>query len=166
MKTQFSLVALASLVVAVGFDDSADAAAPMGGVAQAQQTTTTLTNALVAAVASISDAAPAMASPLELEAGFEAVSLLVPECQDAYRLVDATGEPIDPANVPQDSFERRSLQSLLAGAPVIQEIMGGELRTLVPLTSDMHPNCATCHTNYDLYPAGTVVGAASIRVGL
>ena len=55
---------------------------------------------------------------------------------------------------------------LLGGEPVVQEVQGGHLRTLVPLTSDMHPNCMTCHTNYAALPAGTVVGAASFKIRL
>ncbi len=138
----------------------------MFDLATAQETTTVLTNALVAAVASISDTTPPGATLMEIEAGSKAVSALVPGHGWNYRLIDATGSPLDHKNQPFGNFEVQSLAQLVLGSPTIQEVRFGKLRTLVPLTNDMHPNCKTCHVNYDALPAGTVVGAASIRVKL
>ena len=125
-----------------------------------------MASALVAAVASISDATPPGASQTDIAAGFAAVEALVPDCQSTYGLIDASGDPLDIDNLPQGKFETDGMMQLLGGAPVVQETVGGHLRTLVPLTNDMHPNCATCHTNYDALAPGTVVGAASFKIKL
>ncbi|MEM7308686.1 MAG: DUF3365 domain-containing protein [Planctomycetota bacterium] len=168
MKSLFTLATLAAPFAAVlaagAFHASAGAPAAGGGLAQAEQTTVALADALVAAVASISDTVPAGSDPLEIAAASKAVSLLLPPGKKAYRLTDATGDPLDPKNDPKGTFEVQGLQDLVAGAPLVQQVIGGKLRTLVPLTSDMHPNCMTCHTNYAGLPSGTVVGAASLAV--
>lgn len=170
MKPSPGLAAAAVLsiafLVAGSFEASARTASRAGDVEQAAQTTTILVDAVVARVVSISDSVPPEASPAAVGAASNAVSLLVPESQSAYRLVDATGAPLDASNVPADPFEVRALIRLLEGAPAVQEVVGAELRTLVPLTSDMHPNCTTCHADYGGLPPGTLVGAASFRVGL
>jgi len=145
---------------------STPVASPAAGTEQAERTTTALANALVAAVASISDATPPGATLTEIEANSEAVSILLPECQNTYKLIDASGSPLDPDNVPKSNFEASALMELIGGAPLVQETIGGHLRTLVPLTSDMHPNCMTCHTNYGAFAPGTVVGAAVFKVKL
>ena len=100
----------------------------------------------------------------EIEAGSNAVSALFPGRHGAFRLIDATGDPLGCDNEPEGPFEANGVADLLAGMPVVQQTIGHRLRTLVPLTNDMHPNCATCHLNYDALPAGTVVGAASLRI--
>lgn len=170
MKNHPALAALSGLslvLLAVGsFDAPARAASGSGAITTAEQTTETLTQALVAAVASISDSVPPGAPAIELQAASVAVSLLLPESQEAYRLVDATGDPIDPGNLPQDEFEFRGLMQLVDGVPQVQRIQGSDLRTLVPLTNDMHPNCISCHTNFGALPPSSVVGAAALRVGL
>ena len=135
-------------------------------VVQATETTEALIGAVVAAVASISDQTPPGASAEEVAANSAAVSLLLPKGQSAYRLLDATGAPLDPKNRAKGSFEKHALLELLGGAPAVQSAQEGRLRTLVPLTSDMHPNCVSCHTNYAGLPSGTVVGAGSFQVKL
>ena len=140
------------------------ASAPPLDEAQAQQTTAVLASALVAAVASITEATPPGSSPELIEANSEAISMLVPGRRSAYRLLDAIGDPLNPQNIARGRFERDAMDALLEGAPQVQEVAGNSLRTVIPLTNDMHPNCVTCHTAYDEYPSGTVVGAASLRV--
>lgn len=158
-----ALVGLPAAAVLVG-------AAPMiagptpGSVTKATETTAVLADALVAAVVSLSDAAPPDAPPEQIEAASDAVSLLLAECQDRFRLIDASGDPLDPANLPQGSFEIDALADVVNGAGVVQRIVAGELRTVIGLTNDMHPNCASCHANYSEMKPGTVVGAASFRV--
>ena len=90
----------------------------------------------------------------------------MPDCQTTYRLIDASGGPLDVSNMARGPFETQGLADLIGGAPIVQEVEGGHLRTLVPLTNDMHPNCMTCHTNYAGLPAGSVIGAASLKVKL
>ena len=100
-----------------------------------------------------------------IDAGSEAISILLGDSTE-YRLLDASGDPLDPENVAEGKFESDAMADLLDGAPVVQEVVGGHLRTVVPLTNDMHPNCITCHTNYAGMDPGTVVGAASFKVRL
>lgn len=135
-----------------------------GDVEQAQETTAVLAGALVAGVVSISDASPPDATPEQLAAGSEAVSLLFSECQRRYRLIDASGAPLDPRNKPHGSWESNALADVVGGAGVVQEVVGGQLRTVVGLTNDMHPNCVSCHTNYAEFEPGTVIGAASFGI--
>ncbi|MEM9382124.1 MAG: hypothetical protein AAGB93_19370 [Planctomycetota bacterium] len=144
----------------------ASPSAPAPNLAEAQATTEALANAVVSAVISISDATPPGSDPAEIEAASRAVSLLAPGRWHSYRLIDATGDPLDGKNQPFGAFENQGLAQLVAGAPSVQQVIGGRLRTLLPLTNDAHPNCATCHTNYGALPPGTVVGAASFRVKL
>ena len=165
MRAIAFLVILVSLLVGSSLI-SATSAVPLLDDLKAQQTTTVLANALVAAVVSISDATPPGSNPSDVEANSDAVSILVPECQSTYKLIDASGNPLDTGNTPSGRFEADGLSDLVNGAPIVQEVVGGHLRTLVPLTSDMHPNCMSCHTNYNSLPSGTVVGAAAFKVKL
>ena len=139
---------------------------PGGDVAQAEATTVALANALVAAVVSISDAAPPDAGPEQIKAGSQAVSLIFAECNREYRLIDASGAPIGANNVAHGAWEMDALDAVVNGAPVVQEVVGGQLRTVVPLTNDMHPNCMTCHSNYADFVPGTVIGAASLKINI
>lgn len=161
-----SLVALpVAAIVAAG------AAAPLyvgsasGDVAQAEQTTAALAGALVSAVASISDATPHDATPEQIAAGSAAISMLFAECQRDFRLIDASGDPLDSKNLPQGSFEVDALAELVSnGGGSVQEVINGRLRTVVALTNDMHMNCVSCHTNYGEFEPGSVIGAASFMV--
>lgn len=161
--------AFAAALVCLGVGSlvvSTAVAVPPQDLDRAERTTVTLANAVVAAVISISDATPMGSSAADIEANSDAVSLLVPECQTSYKLIDATGDPLDLRNFPQGSFETDALEQLVNGAPIVQEVVGPDLRTYVPLTGDAHPNCATCHTNYVGLAPGTVVGAAAFKVKL
>ena len=161
---------LAALVVPVvgsfalaGF--VANKSAP-ASVAQATQTTNALIGGLVSAVASISDATPPGSTPETLAANSDAISSLLPKCQQTYGLIDATGAPLNVTNLPKGGFEANALKELLGGVPKVEVVQGNHLRTMVPLTNDMHANCMSCHTNYALLPPGSVVGAASFKVKL
>lgn len=158
-------LASAASVAAVATGGLAVKLAP-ADVAQATKTTETLVGGLVAAVGAISDATPPGSTPADVAANSAAVTLLLPPGNGSYGLIDATGFPLDPANLPKGSFEVGGLLELLGGAPIVQSVEGGSLRTMVPLTSDMHPNCMVCHADYGMLPAGTVVGAAAVRVKL
>ena len=172
MHAKAGLAAVTSLFIAFvvpvtsGVNPDAQLSMAAGDVVQAVETTSVLTDAVVAAVVSVSDACPPGSTPEEILAGSRTISLLVPESQSAIRLIDASGDPLDASNVPLDRFEARGMPKLLAGDPIVQEVYGRRLRTLVPLTSDMHGNCATCHTGFSAMPSGTVVGAAGFDVRL
>ena len=166
MKTTSTLLASALLAGLVTATTVLSAGASDRDVEHAKETTAKLADAVVAAVVNLSDSVPAGSSIGDITSASRAVSLIVPDCQDAYRLVDATGNPIDANNAPIDAFEVRGLMQLSGGAAVVQEVDGAYLRTMAPLTNDMHPNCATCHTAYTGMPANTFVGAAAFKVGL
>jgi len=166
-STLASLSGLSLLLLLAGILDApARAASPAAAGSRAERATAALTQSLVAAVANLSDGVPPGSSLGDILAASDAVSMLVPDCQDRYRLIDATGGPLDPANVPLDDFELLGLAELVGGATRVQRAFGPDLRTLAPLTSDMHPNCVTCHTSYAMLPPDSVVGAASLRVEL
>jgi hypothetical protein len=67
------------------------------------------------------------------------------------RLLDATGEPINKENAPQDAFEKRAIKALLAGKPYYEEQDERDgkrfLRAATPLPIVMK-KCTMCHGNY------------------
>lgn len=67
------------------------------------------------------------------------------------RLLDGTGEPLNPDNKPQDDFERQAIKALLADKPGYEQIEtrdGKEyLRSATPLPVVME-KCVMCHENY------------------
>ncbi len=67
------------------------------------------------------------------------------------RLLDATGEPLNNDNAPQDDFERNAIKALLAGKPAYEEqaMIDGKpyLRAATPLPIVMQ-KCTLCHDNY------------------
>ena len=172
--TVTSITASLILLLAVGvfgnsfltksFDASIAVAAPGDPTDGAIATTETLINALVAAVFSISDAT---VNPEDVGPNSEVVSLLLAPGQDNYRLIDASGGPLNPNNVARGNFERSALAELVATGGLgstVQDVVGNQLRTLFALTNNAHPNCVTCHENYAGLPSGTVIGAISTRV--
>jgi hypothetical protein len=126
----------------------------------AEDATDALLSSLFAAVLEITDATtPENVAPNSL-----AISLLLPECQKGYRLLDGTGEPLDPRNVPNGDFERDALEDALAGQTT-QIVAQGKLLTVVPLPF-ADANCALCHTNYFDFEPGEIVGAVSLQLPL
>jgi Protein of unknown function (DUF3365) len=67
------------------------------------------------------------------------------------RLLDATGEPLNVENSPQDPFEKNAITALLAGKPYYEEQAAIEgkrlLRAATPLPIVMD-KCTMCHSNY------------------
>ncbi|HTU24027.1 MAG TPA: DUF3365 domain-containing protein [Pirellulales bacterium] len=67
------------------------------------------------------------------------------------RLLDATGEPLNAENKPQEGFERRAIAALLAGKPYYEELATEDgkpyLRAATPLPIVMD-KCTMCHGNY------------------
>jgi len=67
------------------------------------------------------------------------------------RLLDATGEPLNDANTPQDDFEKNAIKALLAGKPYYEEKSEKDgkhyLRAATPLPVVME-KCSMCHDNY------------------
>jgi len=67
------------------------------------------------------------------------------------RLIDATGQPVNDANIPHDAFEKNAIKALLAGKPYYEEQAEKDgkhfLRAATPLPIVME-KCAMCHDNY------------------
>ncbi|MBD3673912.1 MAG: DUF3365 domain-containing protein [Planctomycetaceae bacterium] len=83
------------------------------------------------------------------------------------RLIDATGEPYDPANVAKDKFEKTGLERLKSGAELYEQVvaMDGKpfLRTLTPVPVVMK-KCVMCHPHYKDAKDGEPIGAISYTV--
>jgi Protein of unknown function (DUF3365) len=83
------------------------------------------------------------------------------------RLLDATGDPYEPANAPQEGFEKRAVAKLLAGQPSYDEVVTEEGKqyllaaTAIPVVMD---KCVLCHENYKGLPAGKAIGALGYKV--
>ncbi|QEH34650.1 hypothetical protein OJF2_31910 [Aquisphaera giovannonii] len=64
------------------------------------------------------------------------------------KLMDATGNPLDEANVPKDDFEKRAAEAMRSGKTYLEQVTGqGESRrlrvaTIVPAVTE---KCARCH---------------------
>lgn len=80
------------------------------------------------------------------------------------RLIDATGDPYEPANVAQSDFEKRAVKEILAGKPYVDQVVENSgkrqllVATAVPVVMQ---KCVMCHEHYAKAPAGQAVGALS-----
>jgi Protein of unknown function (DUF3365) len=67
------------------------------------------------------------------------------------RLLDATGEPYEEKNRPQDAFEKAAIKALKSGKPGYEEVVEKEgkkyLRSATPIPVVMD-KCILCHENY------------------
>lgn len=83
------------------------------------------------------------------------------------RLIDATGEPFEPANVARDEFEKEGIRRLKAGAATYDRVVKRDgkpyLRavTAVPVVMD---RCIMCHPHYADYSDGQPIGAITYTV--
>ncbi len=83
------------------------------------------------------------------------------------RLLDATGDPYEPANAPKEGFEKRAIEKLLAGQASYDEVSteGGKqyllAATAIPVVMD---KCTLCHSNYKDVPAGKAIGAIGYKI--
>jgi hypothetical protein len=106
----------------------------------------------------------------DFAAGSAAVLLFknVSEAGDnKVRLIDATGDPYDAANVAQDDFEKQGIKKLKAGAAGYEEIVTRDgkpfLRALTPVPVVMQ-KCVMCHSHYADAKEGEPIGAISYTV--
>lgn len=85
------------------------------------------------------------------------------------RLLDATGQPYDEANVARDSFEKQGIQKLKKGAGSVEELTSdGDqkvLRVLTPVPVVME-KCVMCHEHYKQAKPGEPIGAISYSIPL
>lgn len=80
------------------------------------------------------------------------------------RLLDATGDPIEAANAPNDDFEKKAVREILGGKASVEQVVEKEgkkyLRTatIVPVVME---KCVSCHAHYKDVPKGKAIGALS-----
>jgi hypothetical protein len=77
------------------------------------------------------------------------------------RLIDATGEPYEPANEAADDFEKAAIKALKAGkASHEQEIKKDGKRYLRTVTAVpvVHKKCIMCHPAYENRKPGEAIG--------
>jgi len=78
------------------------------------------------------------------------------------RLLDATGDPIEEGNAPQDAFEKRAIQSLKNGETFVERVITRDgkhyLRAATPIPVVLE-KCIMCHANYEGVRKGQPIGA-------
>ena len=83
------------------------------------------------------------------------------------RLVDATGEPIEEENAPEDDFEKMAVKKLVSGANWVESIETRQgtrhLRVATPIPV-VFSKCVMCHSNYEDVPKGQAIGALTYTV--
>jgi len=102
--------------------------------------------------------------------GKVAIGLIFNDANPAIRLIGNLS-PLDPGNVPRDSFERTALFNAvnLNGTPfeAIEQSQDEDnnwfYRRSIPL-SNFHPACVICHTNFGPQNPNEWVGALTLRV--
>ncbi len=78
------------------------------------------------------------------------------------RLIDATGEPYEPANSPADAFEKAAIKALKGGKASFEEVIEKDgkpflrMATIVPV---VHKKCVMCHEAYSKAKPGEAIGA-------
>src|SRR5215467_995505 len=104
------------------------------------------------------------------EQGKIAIGLVFNDANPAIRLIGNLA-PLDPGNVPRDSFETTALNNAvkLNGTPfeAVEQSQDGNntwfYRRSIPL-SNFHPACVICHTNFGPQNPNQWVGAVTLRV--
>jgi hypothetical protein len=106
----------------------------------------------------------------DFPAGSAAVALFANLSKSPHqkvRLIDATGEPYEPANVAKAAFEKEGLKRLKAGDAYYEEVAEKdgkwELRALTPVPVVLK-KCIMCHEHYAKAKPGEPIGAISYIV--
>ena len=107
--------------------------------------------------------------PTDLAAGEAAVALFGAMKEKGWHeaeLVDATGDPINPENLPRNDFERTAIQKILGGASYYDEVTEEDGKrfllaaTVVPVVLE---KCTMCHKGYK---KGDTLGAISYKLAI
>ena len=83
------------------------------------------------------------------------------------RLLDATGDPIEASNAPNDDFEKKAMKEILGGKASVDQVVEKDgkkyLRTatIVPVVME---KCVSCHPHYKDVPKGKAIGALAYIV--
>jgi hypothetical protein len=129
-------------------------------IAFAQKTSDLMTNTMFAAlVQEITETTPDNAAN-----GTQSITLIF-DGNPWMKLV-GTDQPLNPNDVPSDSFEQAALAAALNGqGDTSVEIDNGKwfYRRSNPLSTFV-PQCAICHQNFSAYPANTFVGALMEKI--
>ncbi len=106
----------------------------------------------------------------DLSAGSAAVALFDAMKKKGWhevRILDATGEPYNEANVPRDAFEREALRRLKSGLSWYDEVgqLNGQpvLRAATPIPVVLQ-KCAMCHPHYKDAKPGEAIGLLSYTI--
>ena len=102
--------------------------------------------------------------------GKVAIGLIFNDANPAIRLIGNLS-PLDPGNVPRDSFEKTALFDAVQLNGTLFEAVeqsqdednGWFYRRSIPL-SNFHPACVICHTNFGPQNPNEWVGALTLRV--
>jgi hypothetical protein len=83
------------------------------------------------------------------------------------RLIDASGEPINDANVAEDEFEKEAIAKLKAGESWHESVVRKDgkriLRAMTPIPVVLE-KCTMCHENYKQFKDGQPIGALSYTI--
>jgi hypothetical protein len=83
------------------------------------------------------------------------------------RLLDATGEPLEDVNSPQDEFEKAAVAKLKGGANWYEQVVTKKnkqyLRAATPIPVVLK-KCILCHDNYKDVKEGAPIGALSYTI--
>lgn len=83
------------------------------------------------------------------------------------RLIDATGEPYEEANLPSDAFEKEAIAQLKAGKPYFEQVTEKDgkryLRAATAIPVVMK-KCILCHANYEDAKPGEAIGALGYTI--
>jgi hypothetical protein len=142
-----SILATASLGLAVTAGVSADSPPSAAQIAFAQEVSGLLINELVAALFQEFEET----TPANVEHGKQAISIIFDDDNRNIRLI-GTFQPLGGKNnLPSDSFEKAALAAALTGTAqsVTEKVQGKYMfRRSVPLSNTFHAACVLCHTNF------------------
>lgn len=103
----------------------------------------------------------------DLPAGTAAIALFDAMKKKGWhdvRLLDATGQPIEKKNSPQDDFERGAVKALKAGKAWHEEVVDKDgkkyLRAATPIPVVLK-KCVMCHAHYEKAGKNEPIGALS-----
>jgi len=169
MKSTSLGIAVASLIAGIGIVASAQVVNQRPSQAKidfAKGTANLLQNEMIAALLQeFNETTTANA-----EQGKIAIGLVFNDANPAIRLIGNLA-PLDPGNVPRDSFETTALNNAvkLNGTPfeAVEQSQDGNntwfYRRSIPV-SNFHPACVLCHTNFGPQNPNQWVGALTLRV--
>jgi Protein of unknown function (DUF3365) len=164
-------LALAALVAIVGAWPGLNAQEKQGSdpaVARARKQVQVLDDLYKTAIVLVTENYVKEDSDLAAGAAFQ--KLFAVMRQKGYhdvRLLDATGQPYEAKNAPQDDFEKAAIAALKAGKPAPERIVEKDgkrfLRVATPIPVVMK-KCVMCHPAYEKVPAGQAIGALGYTI--